>query len=373
MYRASNAYSVLQAIAVTAGLALIFWSIGLPSLRIAEAAAVTSFSDTLSDSTPNAPSDHTIEYVATSGVASTSSIVLTFDASFDLSEIGEEDVDLFEGVVDEGVGTNWSLSTTSNSITLTSTGGEITAGATTTIYIGTVAAGGNSQITNPNPASPTSYEVAVASGDSDTGVTEVVIIPSVTVSAAVDTVFTFAVNGVAGGTAVGGTYSTGGGSSTTSIPFGEIAAGPGNATTAAQELAVSTNANNGFSVTVQVDQQLTSTASGADIDGFANGAFTTVPAAWSSPSGTVGSEETYGHWGISSDDTSDMPLDFSNGANFVSASTSPVTVFSHTGPVNGVGVGQGTTSVIYRAEISSLQEAGTDYTATVTYVATPVF
>lgn len=372
MYRTSNAYSVLQAIAVTAGLALVFWSIGLPSLRLAEAAAVTSFSDTLSDSGFGASSDHTIEYVATSGVGSGEAIVITFDAGFSTASLGTEDVDLFEGVTSEDLTTNWTVSFGANSITITSNGGAgtIAAGATTTILVGLNASGGDTQIVNPNPGSTTSYEVSVTSGSSDTGTTEIVLVEDVTVSASVDTVFTFAVSGVAASTAVGGTYTTGGDTSTTSVPFGELTAGV--ASTAAQQLSVSTNASNGFNVTLQVDQQLTSSALGADIDGFIDGAFTSTPTAWTSPTPSVGTEDTYGHWGISSDD-SDTPLNFSNGANFVSASTSPVTVFTHNGVANGTGAGQGIANVIYRAEVSALQEAGTDYTAQVTYVATPIF
>ena len=44
----------------------------------------------------------------------------------------------------------------------------------------------------------------------------------------------------------------------------------------------------------------------------------------------------------------------------------------HTGPANAAGVGIGTTTVGYKIELSSLQEAG-DYTTTLTYVATPTF
>ena len=177
-------------------------------------------------------------------------------------------------------------------------------------------------------------------------------------------------NGKASGVTVGGD-TTDETSTATTTPFGELTAGV--AKEVAQELVVNTNSSNGFSVTVQVDQQLTSSALSADIDGFANGAFTSTPTGWTGPTASVGSEETYGHWGLTSDDGSDMPLDFSGATNFVSASTTPVTVFSHTGAASGATQGQGTTTVLYKAEISSLQEAGSDYTATLTYVATPVF
>lgn len=376
MYKASSTFNVLQALAVTVGLAIIFWSIGLPSFRFAEAAAVTSYSDTLSDSAPNTVSDHTISYVATNGVAAAESIVLTFDSaaqSFNLSAIASGDIDLLENGVQETIdGSSWTatINTSLDTITLTSGTGTIAAGATTTILIGQNATGGSGQITNPGATG--SYEISVSSGSTpDTGVTEVAIVDAVVVTASVDTVFNFSVAGVGSGVNVNGSDTTGGATTPTLIPFGELAAAT--PSTTAQQLSVSTNASNGFNVTVQVDQQLTSASLSADIDGFSNGAFTSTPTAWAVPTGTPGSEETYGHWGISTDDTTNMALNFNGGLSFVSASTSPVTVFSHIDPVAGVGVGQGTTTVIYKAEISALQEAGTDYTATVTYVATPVF
>ena len=46
---------------------------------------------------------------------------------------------------------------------------------------------------------------------------------------------------------------------------------------------------------------------------------------------------------------------------------------SHTGPTNGTITGEGTTKVGFKVQISGLQEAGDDYTARLTYVATPTF
>ena len=61
--------TLLKSIAMVAGLAIILWSLGLPTLRFADAANITSVSDTLSDSAPSASADHTIEFVTPSGVA----------------------------------------------------------------------------------------------------------------------------------------------------------------------------------------------------------------------------------------------------------------------------------------------------------------
>ncbi len=194
------------------------------------------------------------------------------------------------------------------------------------------------------------------------------------VTAAVDTSFTFTVAGVATGTV--NQEAITGSTSATSIPFGVLT--QGSATTSAQQLSVSTNASYGFAVTVQVDQQLLS-STGADIDGFIDGAYTDTPVAWDPPTATISDEDTWGHWGLTTEDASltaglTDPFDAGGtGQLFVSASTTPVEVFRHNGPSDGVTANIGRTRVGYKVEISPLQEAGNDYTATLTYVATPVF
>ncbi|MCA9362029.1 hypothetical protein KC906_01520 [Candidatus Kaiserbacteria bacterium] len=378
MHRASNAFSVLQATAGIVAAAIILWSLGLPSLRFAEAANVTSFSDTLTDTAPSVAANHTIEFVTPSGVAALQSIVITFPSgSFDLSTIGEEDVDLLENGNPEAIGGGWTVATTSNTITIQSAGiATIAAGATTTVLVGLHATNDgspDSQIINPVAGS---YEIDVVAGASDTGSTRVAIIDNVTVTASVDTVFTFTVSGVAGGQTVNTADSTGGTTTATTIPFGVLEADT--ASTAAQDLSVVTNASNGFVVTVVTDQQLNSTT-GADIDGFRNGDYDETPVAWEAPSAVVGSEWTYGHWGVTSEDdtlTAGLTNPFnvgSGGDRFVSASTTPVEVFRHDGPTDGTTSGVGVARVGYKVEVSALQEAADDYTATLTYVATPVF
>jgi hypothetical protein len=240
-------------------------------------------------------------------------------------------------------------------------GESIPAYGTTTIQIGT----GADQLVNPTAAT---YEIDLSTSVGDTGSTRVAIVPVVTVTASVDTIFEFTVAGVAQGLTVNGT-TTGTTTTATAINFGTLSAGV--ATTAAQDLTVRTNAKNGFTVTVIADGQLESVI-GADIDSFSNGGNQSTPIGWAVPSASVGSENTYGHWGLTSDDT-DI---FAATQTYVAASTSPVTIFTHDGPVDGVAspsTGTSTTRVGYTVEISALQEAANDYTAILTYVATPVF
>jgi hypothetical protein len=381
MKRASNAFSVLQATAAILGLAIILWSFGLPSLRFAEAAAVTTYSDTLSDSAPSVNANHTIQFTTPTGVTNGQTIVFTFDAGFDPTSVDHTDIDMattsgeFTLALDCSGSERASAAFSGDVLTITlcsGDGGIIAANGTTTIQIGTHATHqttGDQQINNP--AAVASHEIALVAG-ADTGTTELAIVNTVNVTASVDTLFTFSVAGTAAGTSVNGAHTTGGATSATSIPFGQIDAGV--ASTAAQVLSVTTNAKSGFVVTVQSDGQLDS-ATGADIDGYINGNFTTTPTSWTAPSGTLGQENTYGHWGLTSDDaalTSGYTDLYGTGL-YVSASTTPVEVFRHSGPVNGTGMGVGTTTVGYRIQRTALQEAAEDYQATLTYVATPVF
>lgn len=381
MSRTNSTFGLLQALASVVGLAILLWSLGLPTFRFAEAANVRLVSDTLSDSAPSVPSNHTISFVTPTGVAPSEFIVLDFsNGPFGLGAVAFDDIDITDDGTDLSVtagctGGDIGFSTSTNTISLEFCGiTELPANGTTTIQIGTNAtheATGNAQLTNPAVGS---YEIDITAGSVDSGTTRVAIISPVVVTAAVDTSFTFTVAGVATGTV--NQEAITGSTSATSIPFGVLT--QGSATTSAQQLSVSTNASYGFAVTVQVDQQLLS-STGADIDGFIDGAYTDTPVAWDPPTATISDEDTWGHWGLTTEDASltaglTDPFDAGGtGQLFVSASTTPVEVFRHNGPSDGVTANVGRTRVGYKVEISPLQEAGNDYTATLTYVATPVF
>ncbi|MCD5381108.1 MAG: hypothetical protein LR008_00860 [Candidatus Pacebacteria bacterium] len=57
----------------------------------------------------------------------------------------------------------------------------------------------------------------------------------------------------------------------------------------------------------------------------------------------------------------------------MSASTTAVEVFRHDAVADGTVQGEGFARVGYTVEIGSLQEGAEDYTAILTYIATPVF
>jgi len=348
-------------------------------MQFAQAANVTTLSNTLSDSAPGNVSDHTIFFVTPTGVPNSETITVDFsDGPFATGSVDFTDIDVQEGETDLTVAADCtgatgdtvgaSFATNVLTITFCSAGtASLAAGASTTIEIGLNADGGDAQLTNPTADS---YQIPVTAGAADSGETRVVILDSVTVTATVDTIFTFEVSGVGNGVTIGAN-TTGTSTTPTAIAFGELVADT--ATSAAQNLEVSTNAANGFVVTVETNQQLTS-SNGAVIDGYRDGAFDATPDVWFAPGATPGQANEAGHWGLTSNDTSLTGGDtYSNATEFVSASTTPVEVFRHTGPTDGSTTGEGTAQVLYKIEITALQEAADDYTATLTYVATPVF
>lgn len=111
MSRTNTTFGLLQAIAAVAIFATLLWSIGLPSFRFAEAASVTSLSDTLSDSAPAAVSNHTITFVTPSGVANGSTIVVDFsDGPFVVGSVDFTDIDVFDDATSLTVATNCAAS-----------------------------------------------------------------------------------------------------------------------------------------------------------------------------------------------------------------------------------------------------------------------
>ncbi len=152
---------------------------------------------------------------------------------------------------------------------------------------------------------------------------------------------------------------------------------------AAQDLSVTTNASDGYTVTVFQDQDLTSPG-GDTIKAFEDATVITPAGAkiWEAPSGTLGDPNTWGHFGFTTQDNQvaasciDVPgegspyFDGNVWAGF--DGTGVREVMCHTGPSDGEAEHIGTTRVGYQIEISPLQPAG-EYTNTLTYIATPTF
>jgi len=371
--------SLHRVVAMLVATAVLVGSVGV--FNNAQAANLAVISNTLSDSDISALSNHTIQFtIPTSspgviaGGGTPGQIVVTFPVGFNMGSVGVGDIDFAINGSEQTLagapsGATWGAAVAGQNLTLTSGTGVVTAGQVVRIRVGTNAVtGGTGTNRVTNPGSANSYEFLVTAGAADSGRTRVAILDNVEVTAIVNTSFVFTVNGLATTTLINGTTTTGT-ASATAIPFGELTAGE--IKTLGQRLNVTTNARNGFVVTVEQDQNLLS-STGADIDGFINGAYTNTPTAWTAPSNAILNENTWGHWGLTSTD-SDLNSDEFGSALFVAASTTPRQIFSHTGPSDGTTNDIGSTSVAYSIQISPLQEAGDDYSTILTYIATPTF
>ncbi len=370
MIHTERTVRTLQTIAGVVAMALLLWSIGFPTFfRSAEAASITNASDTLSDSDVGVSSNHTIRFTTPNGIMPSETILITFPTTPDdftlPAALFFEEVDITDDGVEQTLATSsaagtWGIATTSTTIELTApTDTTVSSSSVIVIEIGTHAtsgATGDTQIINPSAGS---YEITIGGSMEDAGAFRVAIVDNVDVTANVNTNFSFSVAGVGTGLSVNGT-TTSTTSTATSIPFETLSNSV--IKTLAQDLTVTTNAAGGFAVRVYQDSNLLS-STGADIDGFADGAYTDTPSPWAHPSATPSDEKTWGHWGLTSED-----VDLFGSNLWVSPSTTPRTVFSHTSVVSA-----STTRVGYQAEISSLQEAGDDYSTTLTYIATPTF
>lgn len=359
-----------RVVAILVACAVTLWSVGV--YTTAQAANLINISDTVSTSDPGVAASHSIAFTIPAGSALVDGDTVTIDFSDGP----------FGGVATVLTG----------DVTVTVNGtpdphAGFAAGATTISFNSVTAAAGqevivaiaDGKITNP-AGSGVSYEIIVDTGTGgDTGKTRVAIVDTVLVTAIVNTSFDFTVSGMATSSAVNGTTTTGSTTPTT-IPFGEIVAG--GVYTMAQKLNVSTNAYNGYVVTVEQDGNLRS-STGADIDGFRDGAYTDTPEAWgASPLNTLGQENTYGHWGLTSTDgdLQGAGTDFGAADTWISASTTPRAIMAHNSVSNGAdanadstGDDTGETIVGYQLEITPLQEAADDYQTTLTYIATPTF
>jgi hypothetical protein len=378
MYAYKPQVAVRQGIATLLALSLALWAVGAHMFTSVEAANLTYVKDTLSDSHPGSASDHTIQFLSPTGVLAGQTIIVTFPNGFNIgtSSVDYTDIDLAVEGVDQTLaptpsGATWGVSTSSQNLIFTSGTGVIAPNATVTIEIGlnaTFGVVGNAQVTNHTATS--SYEFTITAG-ADSGQFRVAIIENVLVTANVDTTLTFTVSGTSSAVTVNGSPTpTANPTTNTTLPFGTLANGVPK--TLAQDLTVATNARNGYVVTVAQDTQLQSTT-GADIDGFVDGSWTTTPTAWAAPGNDVLNENTWGHWGLTSTDyitgrTSEFSSD-----TWVAASTTPIIIMGHTAPSDGVTAGIGRATIGYQAQITALQEAGDDYSTTLTYVATPTF
>ena len=365
----------------------------------AQAANLKNAKITLSDSRPSKTGvTHTIYFQATTALSASEKIVIDYPSDFDVTGMGAANVssmkispnaDMSSGdtctVADDNNGAD-QVGLVEDGTNDTLTFQLATSGVGSTVpaddYVEIVITGFANPAKTAAAGTADTYLVSLSTTNSDGSTTHdsatvrVAIIDAVTISATVQATLSLEVVGVASGVSVGNSYPTTSVTTTaTTVPFGIV--NSSTVYTAAQQLKVSTNATNGFYVAVKQDSNMTDAASN-DIDQFADGTAVdnSSPTAWSSPSGTPGSENTYGHLGYGTTDTTLTDLNGSGATDrfatnkFAALTSTYEAVLSHTGPAAGTGTDtNGQAYVVYQLEISGLQQAGI-YSNTVTYLAT---
>ncbi len=362
-----NVHAHYRALAILVAASLVLWSAGVYATT-AQAANLVELSNTLTDSAPEAQSGHFFEFTVPAGSDISGDIDIEFPTEFtdvDAVAIGDVTVEVAGSPV-----TPSAVSAVGDVVTIEG----VTAAADEVVTVDIA----DSVITNPTITDPSeSFEftvTTVTSDGTDTGRTRVVIIDTVLVTADIDTVFEFTITGTATGTDFFSETTTG---STTpnEVPFGTLV--PNTEYLLTQQLNVTTNAGNGFVVTVESDSDgdLVS-ATGADINQFVDAGAAVTPTTWASPTNDVTNSDTWGHWGIATDDQtldgSSVTYTFSNN-EYIAVTGSPVPVFWHGGPSDGTTQDVGEILVGYKIEVTPLQEAAEDYQTTLTYIATPTF
>jgi len=323
----------------------------------AQAANLTNISNTLTSSEPSVLSGHDIRFTVPTGssIGAGDNITVTFPAGFTgVSTIITSDLTVTANASAQTIG---GFSAVGQVVTFN--GVVATAGQEVRIILA------DTKVTNP--AGIDSYEFVVTAGADDEGRTRVAIVDTVLVTAIVETTFDFVVSGLDSAEPINGSNTTGS-TTATAIPFGVL--DHDTVYQLGQELTVTTNAANGFVVTVQKDAPFQS-STGAIIDTFTDGTYENTPTAWVAPGRDILDELTWGHWGLTSNDDHNSS-EF--GTNlFVAASTTPRAIFSHTGPADGSTQDVGLARVGYQVEITPFQEAGFDYQTNLMYIATPTF
>jgi len=373
---------------------LSLFLMSVPVMPGSQAASLTVVKDTISDSDLGVVANHTITFTLSKYIPVSGKIVLDFNDSFSVAGMLDyTDIDMasstgeytLAATAGTGAGSALGVATsTGEVITITfNDTDEIATSTVITIEIGThatTAETGDKQITNPSSAA--SYDINIATQNAssvqiETADARVAIIDDVVVTATVSATLTFTVSAVGSketNQGVNGAWNDATSTATT-LAFGTLTVN--SSSTMAQDLAVTTNASDGFTVNIFQDQNLTSAGSD-DIDCFQDSSCVayTSASAWAAPAGTLNTEGTYGHFGITSQDatlgTTCANDYYGNDLWAGLTGTTQAEVMCHTGAADGSTADKGATRVGFNIEISALQEAG-DYTNTLTYIATPTY
>ncbi|MDE2399716.1 MAG: hypothetical protein KGL67_01755 [Patescibacteria group bacterium] len=350
--------------------------------QVANAASLTSITDTMTSQTQNTFSKHTIKFTSTSAIASSGTIVLAFPAGYTTTGLVIGDLSICHGT-STGLEVGAGAACTSNTETIAATNGANTVwgatitGTTTitftapTTWAAPVSAGfkvtviinDNSHFKNPNSVTTLNTTITTTS---DSGSFTVPIADStlVGVTANVTQTISFDLDtSIAGGTS-GAPYS---------VALGTLTSGAVNHSDASTINMIvingGTNAPGGISVTVQ-------NANGA------NGLASTSTPADKIASATATMAAGTANYGICVDSSGSLtgftaqgtyatatPCTTASSTNHVvGLTTTPAAIVATTAPVSGA-----LAKVFVNAAIVASQPAHTDYSDTLTFLATGTF
>lgn len=356
---------------------------------------------------------HTLAFTVQTGIPVSGTIVLTYPGSANNTASPSATTFAFNNLVAGNVKAAFSAGTATCSFvvsapTITCTVGTGAVSAGTTVYISVgcsaISAGGSCTtgvptLINPTKSSATAgaadiWKIGVQTTDAslinlDTSTIALGTIESVTIRATVDPSLTFDITAVNNGTLLSGlftgcsqadTTNTGINSTATEVPLGSLSSPPGTNTTirniSAQKLVVTTNGTNGYSITATSSGSLKNQANEYSINS------SVAPVTFSASNHFFG----FHACGLDTDLTKWASTGSSACNTYITGSTAPICKYAwptqtlpvllaqrSTGPVgNSVVAGSGQNVVSYAATQDVTLPPG-QYTAVVTYVATPSF
>jgi hypothetical protein len=243
-----------------------YLSMGSGGIQHAYAAQLANVSDTLSNPTATALSNHTIVFTTPTGITAGQQVVITFTGYANLSSLASTSIDVLVGnstttatnvnVAASNGSSIWGVSTSTNVLTLTapSSGSLPTAGQVVEILVGTNATfqvQGTQQLTNPAAGS---YLLTIGGTQADSGTFTLAIVANavVTMTATVAQTISFAILSSTS-TAFSNTIYFGNLSTVAFKMASSTNTAGDTASTTAHVLTVSTNAPNGYSIVLRGD------------------------------------------------------------------------------------------------------------------------
>jgi len=330
----------------------------------AHAAALTALSDVMSRQKKSVNSNHTITFTTPTGVTSPGVMLIRFPSDFSLLSVDYTDVDITDDGTDLTLGSipsgaQWGVLMDTLYFTIISGTGTIAAGSVIVIEIGTHATEGTTgdqQIDNASTAGSYTITVDITLG-TDVGKIGVVILndDQVGVTATVDPTLSFSISDITVGfgsfVSTNIRYATGDVAGSASEPAAD------NPT----KLVVSTNGDNGATITVQDEGS-----------GSSSGLWSAAPISELIASDTsrniivVGNKKKYGLYGKNAS-TLVIHENFDNDATDSALTRAAQTFASYTGPMSSASL-----DLVPVAAVDATTKAG-NYTDTITIICTGNF